>query len=661
MALMSRTITAGTSRKLVNVNLILSESHPDDYISNNYSRINYSVTITRGDKTWDTSWSGWGTKIYFYFSIGGNNYGPIYVPKYNHGGNNPPGTTFASGYVDIAHNNDGTKSIDASISFTDTANGSNNGKYYTPGNGSASASGLVLETIPRASSISAPASLTTGTTARLSITRASSSFTHYLYWKIGSVTGEIASNVSESYEWTPAHSIFTNYPNNASNCDITIVCDTYSGGTFIGQKMVNTKINLASSVKPTISGVSISDGNSEVSAKNWAIYLKGKSYIQTNMTGSGVHSSTISTYGCIMEGVTYEYSSLNELNMRLKTVALVAGSRSVKLYVKDSRGRKSSETTKSYTVVDYQSPTLTVNTVERCTSNGTPSDSGTYLKVSFSGGISSCNSKNKITLKVAYKKQSASSYPSGNYVTYYNNVTTPVSFDFTGSNSKIFGSGNISTSSTWDILVQISDAFTTNERTKQIGTEFDLIHFNKSGKSIAFGKKSEASENESKAEFGFDVDMKGALYIKGNDLQNVIKKVVLDTYFPVGSLYLTVGSEDPNTTIGGTWSKLSGYYLYADTSINNTSYTGKNTQNHILTESQIPSHTHTIQRNGNYSNGFMIDTGKKGNWGSTITQVDSNNYTAEPRYDILIDKTGGGQAHSHNIATKGIYVWQRTK
>ena len=57
----------------------------------------------------------------------------------------------------------------------------------------------------------------------------------------------------------------------------------------------------------------------------------------------------------------------------------------------------------------------------------------------------------------------------------------------------------------------------------------------------------------------------------------------------------------------------------------------------------------------------MIDTGKKGNWGSTITQVDSNNYTAEQRYDIAIDKTGGGQAHSHNIATKGIYVWQRTK
>lgn len=143
-----------------------------------------------------------------------------------------------------------------------------------------------------------------------------------------------------------------------------------------------------------------------------------------------------------------------------------------------------------------------------------------------------------------------------------------------------------------------------------------------------------------------------------SDLQNVIKKVVLDTYFPVGSLYLTVGSEDPNNTIGGTWTKLSGYYLYADTSINNTSYTGKHTQSHKLTENQIPSHTHKLKRNGNYTNNVMVDTGKSGQWGSAILQVGSN-YTAQPT-NITADNTGGGEGHSHNIATKGIYVWQRT-
>lgn len=38
-----------------------------------------------------------------------------------------------------------------------------------------------------------------------------------------------------------------------------------------------------------------------------------------------------------------------------------------------------------------------------------------------------------------------------------------------------------------------------------------------------------------------------------NDLQSVIKKIVLDTYYPIGKIYITVGNENPNDTIGGTW------------------------------------------------------------------------------------------------------------
>ena len=139
-----------------------------------------------------------------------------------------------------------------------------------------------------------------------------------------------------------------------------------------------------------------------------------------------------------------------------------------------------------------------------------------------------------------------------------------------------------------------------------------------------------------------------------SDLQNAIKKVVLDTYFPVGSLYLTVGSENPNNTIGGTWTKLSGYYLYADTSINNTSYTGKHTQSHALTIDQMPSHSHVIT--------------VKANWGNA-GNANEENYNIGTKWDTnwanrawmnFASNTGGSQGHSHNIATKGIYVWQRT-
>lgn len=133
-----------------------------------------------------------------------------------------------------------------------------------------------------------------------------------------------------------------------------------------------------------------------------------------------------------------------------------------------------------------------------------------------------------------------------------------------------------------------------------------------------------------------------------SDLQNIIKKVVLDTYYPIGKLYLSVGNEDPNQTIGGTWTKLSGYYLYADTSINNTSYTGKHTQNHTLTIDQIPSHNHGIVSTSGSDRGLAL---------YPFSMITQNYRTVD---DNVCRPTGGGQGHSHNIATKGIYVWQRT-
>ena len=38
-----------------------------------------------------------------------------------------------------------------------------------------------------------------------------------------------------------------------------------------------------------------------------------------------------------------------------------------------------------------------------------------------------------------------------------------------------------------------------------------------------------------------------------NDLQNAIKKIVLDTFCPVGKVYISVDNVDPSTLFGGTW------------------------------------------------------------------------------------------------------------
>ena len=68
-----------------------------------------------------------------------------------------------------------------------------------------------------------------------------------------------------------------------------------------------------------------------------------------------------------------------------------------------------------------------------------------------------------------------------------------------------------------------------------------------------------------------------------DELKNVIKQVVLDTYYPIGRTYITMGGEDPNKTIGGTWFKIYGGYLYsAKSSLGSTNYSGWGAQSTTL-------------------------------------------------------------------------------
>lgn len=133
------------------------------------------------------------------------------------------------------------------------------------------------------------------------------------------------------------------------------------------------------------------------------------------------------------------------------------------------------------------------------------------------------------------------------------------------------------------------------------------------------------------------------------DLKKVIKQVILDTYYPVGKLYLSVGSENPNKTIGGTWVRQSGRYLYAGDKIEQTGYTGKHASSTKLTISQIPSHTHTQRCRGRQGDIAAAGSAIGGEFLGTS--------------DVGLGETfatGGGAGHTHDISTMSIYVWKRT-
>lgn len=120
----------------------------------------------------------------------------------------------------------------------------------------------------------------------------------------------------------------------------------------------------------------------------------------------------------------------------------------------------------------------------------------------------------------------------------------------------------------------------------------------------------------------------------------------LNLIYPVGSIYIAYTSTSPATRFGGTWSQISGRFLYCTTN------TGTGGHNDItLTIDQIPSHAHTL------------DMAWMGNGGQNITRGkfvyrDSGTTTAQPVWNSSY--VGGSKSHSNMPAYQGVYCWRRT-
>lgn len=143
------TISVLPSRKLVYVDLSVWEKAGSGNTSTNKSTVEYNVVIRKGSVSWNTSWASWNTKIYATYAIDGLGTKTVYIPTYNYNGTCPPGTVIASGSFEVEHDSLGNKTIGFSLSFTDNADGNNDGSYYTPGDASTVYGSVDLANIPR--------------------------------------------------------------------------------------------------------------------------------------------------------------------------------------------------------------------------------------------------------------------------------------------------------------------------------------------------------------------------------------------------------------------------------------------------------------------------------------------------------------------------------
>lgn len=400
--------------------------------------------------------------------------------------------------ITIYHNSDGTCSVNKTGSFTCTAGTSS----YSLRSGSASVT-VSPNTIPRASQ---PSCITYPNTTQnvgniggkftIHMNRVNNSFTHTVRYAWGNKNGTIATGVTTNVEWTIPMDFCNNIGSAVSGTG-TIYVDTYSGSNHIGTKSVNFTANVPSNVVPTISSISISEGNPSVGLN---VYVQNKSQLRVKTTASGSYGSWITS--CKITGIDNNVYWGTDITSGILTGS---GTKTITITVTDSRGRTAS-TTRTYNCINYSNPLISSFSAVRCNADGTENDDGENIKYSFKGTVSSIENKNTKIFKIGYKQSTASSFT---YITIDNDGYSIDKSDV------VIPDVTFSNNNSYEVQFLIQDKYITITQTVPIGTGKVLINFHKSGKAMAIGKKSEAGDGKALLEIAVPTELyESQKYIK---------------------------------------------------------------------------------------------------------------------------------------------------
>ena len=293
--------------------------------------------------------------------------------------------------ISVPHNSDGTKSVTISCNVYGFTAGGGGGSGWEA-NGQSS---VRLTTIPRASSFSV-GDVTIGSTATITINRASSSFTHTVTMKLGSYSIS-AQNALTSASLTPPNEWCKAIPN-ATQATGTVTVDTYSGGAKIGTASKNVVFRVPGNIVPAITNprISIVTG-----FNNMCLQGRSKATVQFS-ANAGIGASIVS-YS--ISGGGYYSASNNYTTGVLNT----PGENVFTLSVRDSRGR-TAETTTKLTVTVYNKPTVSVPIICRADASGVEKEDGECAKLLANIGFASLNGQNRIEAKASYRIKRTSAW-----------------------------------------------------------------------------------------------------------------------------------------------------------------------------------------------------------------------------------------------------------
>lgn len=542
---------------------------------------------------------------------GGGTSSPVYINGQHIGSfsNISAHSNTLIGYLDVIvpHNAEGK----ATASYTASADTS-----WNLGDANISGS-FTLPTIPRADSIIGPTSGTIGKQVTIITTNNSSTFTHTLRYKFGTLQGTIVSGAGNSYTWTIPKDFYTQIPNAKSGVG-ALWCDTYSGGTLVGSTFISfTAYADEADAKPTVSFSYTTDVITQSITGYVDGVIKGVTDINYTITGTAKYSSTISKYY-----LSKNSSLLQETNS--KGTITDADSDTYYVAVKDSRGYTSNISTINFEhYVDYIPLSVTNISVTReneLSDKAYLNLTGDYFNDSFGA------TNNALTVQLRYKEKGTSVWGETSDIT-----TEAVILNNTFSITDLLISENFSTDASYDIEVILKDKVNTTgitySKTLAEGTPTFRIRKN-------------------------DVWYKGIKLLEYADSQI---KINVDLVHPVGSLYFSTDPTNPSQIFGGTWIAWGAGRVpvgvdTSQTEFNTVEKTGGE-KTHKLTVQELASHPHNFQGGSALfaqKNQGVKGLGAGGYWVEGVGAIPNTS------------NAGGDQPHNNLQPYITCYIWKRT-
>ena len=443
-------------------------------VSNNTSALSFAFKLAPIQTTWN--WAQWGGSITYSIDINGAKYSGS-IPDYD----GYSTVTLKSGNLTVAHNADGTKSINVGFSVSDST-----GQSYTCGSARNSTT-MVLTPIPRAATITSVSNITLGNKCGVTFTPTSTSYYYDIRFSIGDwAVSSGPFQLSNTSEYTygdctiPASAdIYKHIPSSTTGT-MTATLSTYSDENKtkqIGSDSVKTfTVTIPNSVKP-----SIGDAFYEIYTNGHDYVLQNHTRITIRVSGCAAGSgSTIKSYTISKSGVDLNTSSTKDTSWSYTTPSALStvGTHTYTVKITDARGRTATKTVDVY-CNGYSKPTISLSAIRTASSDGTTeSQDGTYIRCACNFTHSNLNSTNHVTVKIEYKQSTASSWTSVTAVNQQKNTT-----------SKTHYLSSIAADKIYLVRATVSDKYFSNT-TSQI-TIFSaqrVLNVKSNGNGIAFGQ-----------------------------------------------------------------------------------------------------------------------------------------------------------------------------